>query len=282
MSTISPAFRKRMIQLVLSVLTFLTTAYLALVLLLFITQRHLLYHTQGTLPAPEPPMQAVSVSTADGHLLTAWYAPPGRPDGLVVLHVHGNSGTIADRADKAQSFLAAGHGVLWLEYRGFAGMPGRPTESGLYDDARGAMGWLAGQGVPVSRVVLYGESLGTGVAVQIASETTPAAVILEAPYTSIPDVAARQYPFVPVRWLALDQFDSLAKIGRVTAPLLMIHGERDGMIPVGQAKRLFAAACEPKRLVVLADAGHGDLFAWGAGGAMQAFLSDLPRPHRQP
>ncbi len=275
--------RKRMIQIVLWLVMFGVTGYLALVLILFTAQRHLLYHTQGSLPSPEAPMQAVSVPTADGHTLTAWYAPPRRPDGLVVLHVHGNSGTIADRSHKAQRFLTAGFGVLWQEYRGFAGMPGHPTEDGLYEDGRGALRWLSEQaGVPAGRVVLYGESLGTGVAVQLASETTPAALMLEAPYTSIPEVAARQYPFVPVRWLVLDRYDSLAKIARVTAPLLVVHGERDRVIPVGQAKLLFAAARDPKRLVLLPEAGHADLFSWGAGEAMQDFLATLPRSTGQP
>lgn len=271
-----PSFAKRMIHLVVWLLGFAATAYLALVLALFVGQRHLLYHTAGHLPEPPAPFQAVSVPTSDGLSLTAWYAPPAQPKGLVVLMLHGNAGTIAGREDKARHFLKAGHGVLLLEYRGFAGLPGRPSEDGLLEDGRGALRWLAGQAVPVSRVVLYGESLGTGVAVGLASATTPAAVILEAPYTSAADVAALQYPYVPVHWLMLDPFDSLARIGRITAPLLIIHGQRDGLIPVAQARRLFAAAPEPKRLKIMEQAGHNDLFAWGAGEGMGEFLAGLP------
>lgn len=258
-----PLFRKRSSKFMVWLLTFGVTTYLGIVLVLFLAQRHLLYHTHGTLPPPEAAgvaMQVVPLATADGLTLASWYAPPAAADGPVVLHFHGNAGTIAHRTDKARHFMAAGLGVLLLEYRGFGGNPGSPSEDGLYADARAALQWLAGQGIGPERVVLYGESLGTGVAVHLAAETTPAAVILEAPYTSIPDVAALQYPFVPVQWLVLDRFDSLSKIGRVTAPLLLIHGEQDGLIPLALAKRLFNAANAPKQALLLPNAGHEGLF----------------------
>lgn len=285
MPAIPNPFRKRMTDVLTWLLTFVMTGYAALVLILFVGQRHLLYHTRGSLPAADATdvaMREVAIATADGLTLVAWYAPPAHTPAPVVLHFHGNSGSIAHRTDKAQTLMAAGFGVLLLEYRGFAGNPGRPTEDGLYEDARGAMRWLATQGIAADRVVLYGESLGTGVAVQIASETTPAGIILEAPYTSIPDVAALQYPFVPVHWLTLDRYDSLAKIGRVTAPLLLIHGERDGLIPITLAKRLFAAAAEPKQAVFVPQASHDDLFSWGAGEAMVSFVTALPVPTLRP
>lgn len=257
----------------------LLAAYLVVVAVLFVSQRRLLYFPPKVLPTPEAagiPMQAVRLTTEDGLDLAAWYAPPRQADGRVVVIFHGNAGSIAQRGGKAMAFLAAGYGVMMPEYRGFAGNPGSPSEQGLYRDARAALRWLADHGIPAERLILHGESLGTGVAVHIASETTPAAVILESPYTSIPDVAALQYRFIPVQTLMLDRYDSLAKIGRVRAPLLIIHGEQDTLIPAAQGARLHAAANEPKRLVLLPGGDHVNLAAQGAGPAMQHFLSSLP------
>lgn len=271
-----PTTGKRKMRIVLWLLGVGAVFYVALALGMFLIQRHLLYHTAGSLPPPPPPFRAVSVPTADGLTLTAWYVPPPQPGGKVVLSFHGNSGTIAQRLDRARRILDSGMGVMLQEYRGFAGMPGQPTEDGLYEDGRAALRWLIAQGIDSAQVVLYGESLGTGVAVQLASETKPAGLMLDAAYTSIPDVAARQYFFLPVHWLALDRFESLAKIGRVTAPVLLMHGQFDLLIPPRHARRLLSAANEPKTLVMV-PAGHPDVFVRGGGDAVAAFLAQLNR-----
>jgi fermentation-respiration switch protein FrsA (DUF1100 family) len=271
-----PSTRKRKMTVFLWLLTGAAVFYVALALGMFLIQRQLLYHTAGSLPPPPAPFRAVTVPTADGLSLTAWYAPPPQPGGKVVLSFHGNSGTIAHRIDRARRALDSGMGVMLQEYRGFAGMPGEPTEQGLYEDGRAALRWLAAQGIDERRVVLYGESLGTGVAVQLASETKPAGLMLDAAYTSIPDVAARQYFFLPVHLLALDRFESLAKIGRVAAPVLLMHGQYDLLIPPKHARRLFSAAQEPKKLVML-PAGHPDVFIRGGSEAVAAFLAELSR-----
>lgn len=259
--------------------SFAAATYVGVVLLLFVFQRNFLYHPA---PPPEPPaalgvgeMRVVRFPTADGLELFAWYAPPSRPDGRVLVYLHGNAGTVAMRAFKARLFLDAGFGVLLVEWRGFGGNPGRPSEQGLYADARGALAWLAGQGVPAARVMLYGESLGSGVAVQMAVEQPPAALVLEAPFTSIAEAAGHYYPFVPVRLLVRDRFDSLAKIGGLRAPLLVVHGERDAVIPFDLGRRLFEAAPPPKEAAFLRQADHNDLYAWGAGQRVLAFLRDL-------
>lgn len=238
-------------------------------------QRDLLFRPSGQPGAPAaaavPEMAAVTVRTADGLDITGWYAPApaGRP--TVVLY-HGNAGHLAMRAFKARHFLDAGFGVWLAGYRGYAGNPGQPSEAGLYADGRAVLDHLAGLGVGNGQLVLYGESLGTGVAVQMAAERPVAAIVLEAPYTTIPDVAATLYPFLPVHLLARDRFDSLSKVVDLTAPLMVVHGERDAVVPVRLGRRLFEAAGGPKRGVFLPEPGHNDLYAWGAAGHVLAFL----------
>ena len=152
-----------------------------------------------------------------------------------------------------------------------------PTEEGLYSDARAALDFFARQGLGAERLVLYGESLGSAVAVQMATERSVAALILEAPMTSVAAVAQARYPIFPVRWLVLDRFDSLAKIGSVRAPLLLMHGERDTVVPIRFGRVLFEAANEPKEARYFTDAGHNDLQAFGAPDAVLDFLERLNR-----
>jgi len=254
-------------------------AYMGLVALLFVFQRSLLYHPAGAPPTPAASglaeMRVVTLATEDGLTLRSWYAPPAA-DAPAVLYLCGNAGHIGYRAFKARPLLDAGFGVLLVSYRGFGGNPGRPTEDGLKADARAALDFLAGEGFMPGRVVLYGESLGTGVAVGLAAEqaaTTPvAAVVLETPYTSIADVAARHYPFVPARWLVKDRFDALSRIGAIRAPLLVFHAEDDRIIPVDLARRLFDAAAEPKEARWFARGGHEGLFDAGADRLVVDFI----------
>ncbi len=244
-------------------------------LALYVWQRDLIYHPFGRSASPAavgvPEMRVLRVRTKDGLTVSGWYAPapPGMP--TVVLY-HGNTGTLAMRAFKARLFLDGGYGVWLAGYRGFDGNPGWPSERGLYADARAVLDWLALRGTGADEVVLYGESLGTGVAVQMATERAVAGLILEAPFTSIPDVAELRYPLMPVHWLAEDRFDSLSKMEQVAAPLLIVHGGRDAIVPVGMARRLAERATGPKEAAILPQAGHIDLFDWGAGGIIVDFL----------
>ncbi len=241
-------------------------------------QRALLYHPDRTEPAPEIARAAglapVRLLTGDGLDLLAWWAPAVAGRATVVLF-HGNAGNISHRVDKARLFIAAGYGMLLVEYRGYGGNPGDPTEDGLYQDGRAALEFLAGEGVEPPSIVLYGESLGSGVAVELARHNAVRALVLEAPYTSIPDVGARHYPFLPVRALSRDRFENLAKIAAVRAPMLFIHGARDNVIPFDIGRRLFDAAPEPKHSIFLTNAGHNDLYAHGAGQSIVAWLDDL-------
>ncbi|MGB8275112.1 MAG: alpha/beta hydrolase [Alphaproteobacteria bacterium] len=252
--------------------------YAAVVGSLFAVQRQLMYHPDPESPEPgafgAADMDVVDVSTADGLTVRSWYRPPASPDHPVLLYFHGNAGHLGLRAGKIRPYLEAGLGVLLAGYRGYGGNPGRPSEEGLYADARAALRFLAGQGIEPERVVLYGESLGSGVAVHLAFETRVRAVVLEAPFSSIPDIAARRFPFAPVDWLVLDRFDSRSKIARIGVPVLFLHGERDMVVPIESAERLFEAAASPKQFARFPRADHNDLYDHGATVAVLRFFAD--------
>lgn len=161
-----------------------------------------------------------------------------------------------------------------LEYRGYGGNPGEPSEVGLFADARAAYTTLRDGGLPASRIVLWGESLGTGVAVKLASEVAVGAVLLESPYTSIADIAQRRFPYIPVAWLLRDRFDLIGRIGAVHAPVLVMTGELDDIVPPAMARAVFAAANQPKAFWYAPGAGHNDLADAGAFDAARAFVAE--------
>jgi len=257
----------------------LTFGYAVLVGGMFTFQRSLLYHPGGPPGSPAasgvPEMTPVSLSTQDGLTLLSWYRPAeeGKPT-LVLLH--GNAGHIGNRGFKVRHYLDAGLGVLLVEYRGYGGNPGSPTEDGLYADGLAALDYLAGQKVASGDIILYGESLGSGVAVYLALRMTKTvsagAMILEAPFTSIADVAAAHYPFVPARWLVRDKFNSVAKIRHIQAPLFIIHSRADRVIPIRFGQRLFDAAVEPKESRWYDEGGHNGLYEVGAPAAVMDFI----------
>jgi fermentation-respiration switch protein FrsA (DUF1100 family) len=222
-------------------------------------------------------MQEVHAKTNDGLELLGWFAPPKKDKPLLILF-HGNAGSIADRAHKARRYLDWGYGVLLAEYRGFGGNPGSPSEDGLFADARAWLAVAQDNGFGPDKVVLYGESLGTGPAVRMASEmaenkTPVAAVVLEAPYTTLVDVAQHHYPYTPVKWLIRDAYDSLSRIGRIYAPLIVIHGTEDSTIPIKFGKVLFAAAAEPKLAHWVKEAEHNNLYDFAAAEVIDNFLA---------
>lgn len=233
-------------------------------------QRSMMYFPGGTLPPVPAAFGTRTVTTADGLTLTGWYAPPAAPEWPVILYFQGNGGNIAGRIFKVRPFVEAGYGVLLAGYRGYGGNPGSPTETGLYADARA---WMDSLGE--APVVLLGESLGSGVAVRLASERAVRGVMLEAPYSSAVDVGQASFWFLPVRALMLDRFPSIDVIDRIEAPLLVVHGERDRVIPIRFGRRLFAAAVEPKKMVVYPRAGHNNLVEHGLIEEELRFLAGL-------
>jgi fermentation-respiration switch protein FrsA (DUF1100 family) len=216
-------------------------------------------------------VQEVSFTTADGLDLVAWHAPapPNRP---TVVMFHGNGGSLRGERYRLKHFKDAQMGALLVAYRGYSGNAGTPTEQGLYSDARAALDWLERAGVASTSVVLYGISLGTGVATKMAAERDFAAVVLEAPYTSTVDVAAFRFPIVPVSWLMEDRFESLARIRAITEPLLVMHGDRDYTIPQRFGRRLFEAANQPKQGFWPQGLGHSDIFDNGGFDTALAFI----------
>jgi len=238
-------------------------AYAAAVLGMYVFQRKLQYHpkNKGLTPASVGISGASveTLTTADGEKIILWYASAkaGLP---TILYFHGNAGEIGDRPLRFNYYHARGFGVAYLSYRGFGGSSGSPSEAGLIADATAAYEWLIAKGVEPGKIGLLGESLGSGVAVQLAAKREVGAVALEAPYTSTVEVAAKIYWWLPVHVLMKDQFKSIDFIAAVVAPLLIIHGEEDRLIPVDFGKRLFAAANQPKELEVVESLGHDVLF----------------------
>jgi fermentation-respiration switch protein FrsA (DUF1100 family) len=252
-------------------------AFGGFVAVMYAVQRSLLYHPDRLRTAPAAAGLAgadeIVLDTADGEKVIVWHVPPkpGRP---LLLYFHGNAGTLAYRAERFRTLTADGTGLVALSYRGYGGSTGRPTEAGLMLDAEAAYGFARSQH-PDARLVVFGESLGTGVAVAMAGRHPAAAVILESPYTSIADVAAAIYWFLPVRLLLKDGFYSDRAIAGIAAPLLILHGARDAVVPIAFSERLFALAAEPKRFVRFPEAGHADLDRHGAMPAVRAFLADV-------
>lgn len=252
-----------------------------LVLALYLLQRSILFQPDATRPEPAQSRAAdmtwATASTADGLELRGWWKPaaPGR---ATILYFHGNGGNIGDRDGKARRLIDRGYGLLMAGYRGYGGNPGSPSEAGLLADGRAWLAALEGLGVPAQRAILYGESLGSGVVTALATETAVGGLVLEAPFTSIVDIAAARYWFVPVRRLVLDRFDTESRLPQVKAPLLIIHGSRDRVVPVVHGERLHAVATGPKRLARLDGGGHSDLFDHGALEALDAFVNEVVRP----
>jgi fermentation-respiration switch protein FrsA (DUF1100 family) len=259
-----------------TLLVIFLTGYLALLALLYVAQRSLMYFPEHMRTAPAiaglPEAQEVVFDTDDGERVIAWHIAP-RDGAPVVLYFHGNGGALRYRVERFRALTADGSGLVALSYRGYGGSTGTPTESGLLADAAAAYRFAVARYEP-ARIVLWGESLGTGVAVALAAEHPVGQLVLEAPYASAVDIAAAAYPFAPVRILMKDQFRSDLRIGKVTVPVLILHGERDQVIPIGSAERLYSLIKSPnKRFVRFRDGHHENLSSHGAVAAAKAFLS---------
>ena len=246
---------------------------------LYFGQRKLMYFPDNRVPLPAqcgvPEMAALRLPVGDGIDILVWWYPPAEPSRPVIVYFHGNADHIGDRAYKARQLIDAGYGVLLTTYRYNAGSGGRPSEEALLSDAGAAVDFVVSKGVPENRIALYGESLGSGIAVALAAERAVAGLILESPYSSVVEVAQSRYWFALAKWLVHDRYDSMARIGRVKAPILLIHGVADKTIPVRFGRKLFAAAPEPKEGHFLAGAAHIDLYDFGAGGLVLDFLARL-------
>jgi hypothetical protein len=222
-------------------------------------QRKLLYFPYAREVAPGaaglPQAEVLHLRTGDGETLLAWFvAPaPGRP---LILYFHGNANGLADRGPRFQALIATGDGLLAVEYRGYPGSTGSPSEAGLLADGEAGYAKAIALGVPPPRIVAMGESLGSGVAVDLAARHEVGALVLDSPFSSIVDVAAASYWMFPVRLLMRDRFRSDEKIGKVAAPVLMVHGAADTAVPIRFGEKLFALANPPKDFIRVEGAGH--------------------------
>lgn len=245
----------------------LASAYLLVAIAAFVAQRKLMYFPDSTRVPPESlglvGVEERVLATPDGARLIAWYgrAAPGQP---TVLYFHGNAGNLANRSERIRKYVARGLGIFMLSYRSYSGSTGRPTERNNVADARLAYDALIREGVPPESIILYGESLGSGIAVQLAATLPIGGIILDAPYTSIVDVAAAAYPYLPVRPFLLDRYETMRHLPSVSAPLLVVHGEADEVIPVAMGRAIYAAAKAPKEIVTIPGAGHSDHAHFGS------------------
>jgi fermentation-respiration switch protein FrsA (DUF1100 family) len=251
--------------------------YGGLLALMYVFQRALMYFPDAshTLPAQAglPQAEEVTLHSDDGETLFAWHIAP-RGEKPVVIYFQGNAGTSNLRAERFKWLTADGTGLLALSYRGYGGSTGAPSEDGFIRDARAAYDFASAR-YAAKRIVLFGESLGTAVAIALADEREVGGLILDAPFTSVTDISAAAYPFAPVRWLIKDPFHSDQRIAHVSAPLLVLHGERDGIVPISFGERLFALAREPKRMVRFPQGGHVNLDDYGAAKVVKEFLAEL-------
>jgi len=191
-------------------------------------------------------VEKVKIKTQDNIELLSWYHNKNINDYKTILFLHGNAGLLDNRIHKINHFKDMNVNFLLIAWRGFSGNKGKPTELGLYEDARSAVVWLKSKGVLENNIIIYGESLGTGVAIEIAQNKNFAGIILESPFTSMIDVAKDKYPYLPVKFLLKDKFESDKKIQNIKSPILIMHGEVDNIVPFYMGNKMYDLANQPK------------------------------------
>jgi hypothetical protein len=244
----------------------------------FVLQRRLMYFPDPERVSPKSfNLAGVTervIDAPDGARLISWYAPaaPGQP---TILYFHGNGGSLASRSERVRRYVSRGYGVLMLSYRGYSGSTGSPSESANVADAKLAYDALNKDGVEPDDIIVYGESLGSGVAVQVAADRQVGGLALDAPYTTIVDVAVLAYPYLPVRPFVFDRYETVKYLPRVKAPLLVLHGEADQVIPVEMGKAVYAAASAPKEIATFPRAGHSDHHLHGSYDVLFRWIDAL-------
>jgi len=223
-------------------------SYLLILLFMYIFQRSFMYHpnVKNTDPTTvQFKYQEVYIDSEKDIKLKSWYSYSS-PNKKTVLFFHGNAGELSARIYKLNKFHDLDLNFLIISWRGFSGNKGKPTEQGLYKDAQSAVDWLEERGVSKKDIILYGESLGTGIAVELATKHQYSGIILESPYTSMIDMGKRFYPFLPIRILQKDKYNSLKKLHIIKSPILVLHGKSDTLVPFSMGKKIYDSANEPK------------------------------------
>jgi fermentation-respiration switch protein FrsA (DUF1100 family) len=272
-------------KMLTSLLTIAVLAYGGLAALLYLFQDKLAYYPQIGREIRVTPREhgldyeALTLASDDGEKLDAWFVPgPGKTPGQpVVLFLHGNAGNISHRMDSIAMFHRLGYGVLIFDYRGYGRSSGKPSEAGLYRDAQAAWDHLTRQrGIAPRHIILFGESLGGALAAWLAAREKPAALVLSSVFTSVPDLAADLYPWLPTRWLTRLHYDTRAALAKTRCPVLVAHSRQDEIVPFRHGQRLFEAAPEPKVFLQLAG-GHNDGFIFMRQDWVSALADFLSR-----
>ena len=234
------------------IILFLVCFYILLLSLVFFFQRNLLYHPSvdnylKTEAAQEPTeIEKVKIKTNDVINLKGWFYKKDIKKFKTILFFHGNAGSLENRTYKLNHFKDLNLNFLIIAWRGFSGNKGQPNERGLYEDAKSALSWLKEKGIEEKDIILYGESLGTSVAIEVAQDKNYGGVILESPFTSMANMGKKYYPFLPVKFLLKDKFESYKKINKIRIPVFIIHGKVDKIVPYAMGKKMYQLANQPK------------------------------------
>ena len=236
------------IKMTFIIICTLVSTYLIISLILYFSQRNLLYHpNENNYSGDKITVEVIEtkILTEDKIELSAWYHEKDSKY-KTILFFHGNAGTLENRIHKLNHFKDMNINFLIVSWRGFSGNKGKPTEEGLYKDANAAVDWLKSKNINEESIIIYGESLGTGVAVEIAQNNNFAGIILESPFTSMVDAGASKYPIFPIRLLLKDKYESDKKIKNINSPILIMHGEADRIVPFWMGKKMYELANKPK------------------------------------
>jgi len=253
--------------------------YIVFGTILFIFQRKILFNTSGK---PKKPREyelentrEIRIHTSDGCNLLAWYSKP-KIDQPILVYFHGNSFDIGERAYRVKRYIDNGWGVLLLAWRGFSGNTGKPSEKNLYIDGESAIRWIKENlNYNIENMIIYGESLGCGVAVELGTRYKFKSIILEAAFTSIADIAKKKYFIYPIKTLILDKFDNYSKINKILSPILIISGKRDEVVPHSHSQKLFLKAKDPKKNLFIDEAMHNNLYDFNIDKDVISFIDSL-------
>jgi fermentation-respiration switch protein FrsA (DUF1100 family) len=268
------SWRRRLLRL----LCLAACTYLGVILVLSFFENWLVYFPTSAkddwTPPPSPDIKDIDLTSADGTHIHAWWWPVADSSGAV-LYFHGNAGNLSSRGKTVEKFRQAlGQSILIFDYPGYGKSGGKPSEKGCYQAADAAYQWLVDQKIDPAKIVLYGGSLGGGVALDLASRKKHRALVLAKSFTSLPDVGQHLHPWLPVRWVMRNRFDNLGKIGRITSPVFIVHGTADNLVPFEQSQQLFAAANEPKQFMAVNGGDHNDPLPEEFLQKLKAFLHD--------
>ena len=264
--------------MILKFLIIIGVIYFSILIFLFFFQRNILFVPDRSTPSITETnvseISEVKIETKDGLSLLSWFYQ-GKLEKPLIIYFQGNAGNISDRDYKARFLIDNDYSVLLLGYRGYGGNKGQPSEEGLRKDGEAALEFASREGFQVSDIILYGESLGTGVVVDLGTRAMFKGIVLEAPYTSIEALAKKRYWFIPVTYLLKDKFDSISKASQLTSPTLVLHGDSDKVINVDYGKQLYDAIPQPKNFTAFPGGGHSNLFDFGAGNEIISFIDSL-------